>query len=64
MRNVIPILGIKLEKDLVLSFPTFAHETEAGAQAKIVKYRNQKLTPDGAGNEKHIFDEVMISSGN
>ena len=54
-RNVIPILWIKFEKDLILSFPTLPRETEREAQSEMVKYKNQKLTDDGVGNKNKFI---------
>ena len=53
--NLIPILWIKLEKDLIVSFSTLIRETERGAQSEMVRQRNQKLAPDGVRNKKKIY---------
>ena len=55
IHNVIPILWIKLDEDLILSFPTLTLETELGAQSEMVKKKIKKLTSDEVGNEKQIY---------
>ena len=60
-RKVIQILWIKLEEDLILSFPTLTRETERGAQPKWYNREIKNLQPMELGI---ILDEARLSSGN